>query len=185
MVFSADESPDTADNTVSLYYWEKAFMQVKLGYTLRMIIKLVIIILLLGLGVNYGLLTPKGKSGLEFSGIFGDSSDLIVVITLSLYVGYRLILNTLKIVKRFDVHNNNMNAVSLSQKKLPRFSFVRLALIESMLALITVAPIIIGIYWSKANFSVTDLPFLISRIFSQLCIVASCGVIYMELTYPK
>ncbi|RJP55575.1 MAG: hypothetical protein C4583_00380 [Anaerolineaceae bacterium] len=161
-------------------------MQAKFGYALRMIVKLVIIILLLGLGVNYGLLTPKGNNGLEFSGIFGDSSDLIVVITLSLYVGYRLILNTLNIVKRFNVYNNNnLNTVSLSQKKLPRFSFVRLALIESMFALITVAPIIIGIYWSKANFLVTDLPFLISRIFSQLCIVASCGVIYMELTYPQ
>ena len=90
-------------------------MQAKLGNTLRMIIKLVIIILLLGLGVNYGFLTPKGENGLGFSGIFGDSSGLIVVITLSLYVGHRLILNISNIVKRFDVHNNNLNSVSSSR----------------------------------------------------------------------
>lgn len=152
-------------------------MQEKFGSAIHTLFKLVIITLLLGLGVNYGLLTPKGKNDLDFSGIFGDSSKLLVAITLSIYVVYRLALN---IIRWIGTRKDKTNVASLPEKKQSQFSFARLAVNESILAAITIAPIVIGNYWSNANFSVTDFPFLISRIFSSFCIIASCGVIYME-----
>ena len=147
----------------------------RLGQVITTVFKLIIITFLLGLGVHYGFLLPKGEHGLETAGIFGNSSNSVVLIALSFYAIYRVVWNSIKWIQICKIKEYD---VLIAKQK--RFVFLQLLVYESVFALITILPIALGIYWSKMNFSVTDFPFLVSRLVSQICILLTRAFIYWE-----
>jgi hypothetical protein len=126
----------------------------KPGQVISTIFKLIIITFFLGLGVHYGFLLPKGEHGLESAGIFSNSSNSVVVTALSFYAIYRVLWNSIKWIRIRKIKEYD---VLIAKQK--RFVFLQLLVYEPVLALITIPPIALGIYWSKNEFFSNRLPF--------------------------
>jgi len=148
-------------------------MQDKIGQALHSAAKVSLIALLLGLGVNYGFFVPKGKYNLDYAGILGSAADVFLKFTLIVYVIYRLLLNFVKWIR-------TKRLSSESRPKNMKLRIAQLFLLEVVLLILVISPIALGIYWSQVNFELTDLWFIVSRLFSASCIIATCTIIYSE-----
>jgi len=147
-------------------------MKFNFGLIAHSAIKVILIALILGLGVNYGFFIPKGRYSLDYTGILGDSASIFLTITLVLHLGYRIILNMVKWVR--------VEKIALASNGKARFQLGRVILLEMLLLFLVVSPVVLGIYWSQTSFAITDLLFHASRFYSSVCIIGACGIIYSE-----
>lgn len=152
---------------------EKITMRVNIGLMAHSAIKIILIALLIGLGVNYGFFTPRGHYSLDYTGILGASTSTVVKITLVLYVTYRVALNIVRWIGAEKV-------VSILNQEHTKFQLGRIVLLELILVFLIISSIMLGIYWSQTNFQLGDLPFHISRWYSSAGILTSCMIIYLE-----
>jgi hypothetical protein len=137
------------------------------------IVRFVLALLLLGIGVHFGILAPRGNYSLAYAGIFENSVQYVIWITLITYSLYRLTV----ILARFRMFAENGNE-TLGKKHARSTSFyVRF---ELMLLASVVFPIIFGLGMAYKMIEITGLLFQIVRHAAILIIAVSIAFIYVE-----
>ena len=76
--------------------YQEMAMNAKVFSFIFKVTKVVLIFLVLGLAVHFGLVAPRGDFSLDHSGVFGSSSLRVAVATLILYLLYRLSMGIVK-----------------------------------------------------------------------------------------
>lgn len=137
------------------------------------IVRFVLALLLLGIGVHFGILAPRGNYSLEYAGIFEDSVQYVIWITLITYSLYRLAVILAKFRMFVENGNETLNGKPAESKS---FS-VKSELIQLGFV---VFPIIFGLGLAYKMIEITGLLFQIARDAFTVIIAVSIALIYRE-----
>jgi len=146
-------------------------MNLRFGRFMFGLVKFVLMLLLLGIGVHFGIITPRGYS-LNYAGIFEDSIQSVIFITLMTYLIYRWAVMLARV--RAFAENDNETTDKKSNK--PTSLYKR----EIILFAFVIFPILFGLGLTNKLIEVNELIFHILRNFVILITVVSVGYIYLE-----
>lgn len=139
--------------------------------------KIIIIALLLGLGVHFGLVVPRGGYSQASARIFGSQYLSVIKGTLWLYILYRFFLIAARVY--FGKEDFRVEKISKTKNLDPAKDNIYYK--ETLLLLLVGFPIIIGLQLAK---SPIDLPkstfFQILQIVMVFVIISSVKLIYNE-----
>ena len=148
------------------------------------VIKFSLILLLLGLGVHFGLLAPRGDSSLDYAGNFGSSYRLVVVVTIVLYFLYRIMVALAK--SRLGSQEGIMDQ-EVGKNPSQSFEMDAFGSDEIRLFILVVSPIVVGMALTQSTIDLANSTFFhVLRFIIIFVILGSVSKIYNEkVEFPK
>lgn len=140
------------------------------------VIKFTLAFLLVGLGVHFGFIRPRGNYA-DSVGIFGRFQFVMAGMTLGLFLLYRAGMWTRKTLAW-----KSSTEIKPKNNKQKPLSWTRDILFEILLVILVALPIYSGIASVGGSFETYSLPLIALRLAAPFCIVIASGLIVGEHT---